>query len=113
MLFRSESEFKQVVRARPVDFREESIGENIRLSIVDGGNRELGAVTYRFIAPDQLFSVLKDVERADMIRRHSSGKILLVKGFEIPEDCTLSDAVQLLLTEAVIRSYVSLSTSTY
>ncbi len=106
-LYLGEAEFKQVVRARPIDFREERIGENIRLSIVSGGgeNRELGAVTYRFLAPDQLYGVLKDVERADMIRRHSSGKILLINGFRIPEDSTLSDAVQLLLTEAVIRSY--------
>ncbi len=71
----------------------------------DGG-RLVGAARVRYLVPDQLFSVLKQVELTDMVRQHSSGELLLISGIYVERDPVIYDAEQLLLAEALVRSFM-------
>ena len=108
-IYLREPEYKPVVQSRDVFFEEETTGDVCRLSVKSGKEDEhvIGTLTYRLLAPDVLYSVLKDVERADMIRRHTSGRILLVTGLKTVPDEDIHDADTLLLAEAAVKSYGS------
>lgn len=91
-----------------VDIREfiESVktsGDNILIikNTIEG-DRLVGFARTRSILPEQLFSVLKRVDLADLVRQHTSGEILLVSGIYVVKDSTIHDAEQLLLTEAIV-----------
>lgn len=68
-------------------------------------NRLVGFARFRYIAPDELFAVLKRVELADYVRRNTSGEILLVTGIHVVRDPMIHDAEQLLLAETLARSF--------
>ena len=68
-------------------------------------NRLVGAARIRYLAPEELFAVLKKVELADQVRRHTYGEILLISGIYVERDPMIHDAEQLVLTEAVARSF--------
>ena len=70
------------------------------------GNRLVGVARIRYLASDALFAVLKQVELADLVRRHTSGEILLISGIYVDGDSKIPDAEQLLLTEAIARSFM-------
>ena len=70
----------------------------------EGGRLE-GALRYRYLGPDELFDVLKDVDRTDIIRRRTSAEVLLINGIYVGIHCSIHDAEQLLLTEAIVRSF--------
>ena len=59
----------------------------------------------RYLAPDELFAVLGQVSLADQVRRHTYGEILLISGIYVERDPMINDAEQLLLTEAIARSF--------
>lgn len=69
------------------------------------GNQIVGFAGLRYIAPDELFAVLKRVELADYVRRNTSGEILLISGIHTTHAPTIHDAEQLLLTEVLARSF--------
>ena len=68
-------------------------------------NRLVGAARIRYLAPDDLFSVLKDVQLCDMVRTRTTGEVLVISGIYPGKDAMILDAEQLLLTEAVMRSF--------
>jgi len=68
-------------------------------------NRLVGIARIRYLAPDELFAVLKKVDLADQVRRHTYGEILLISGIYVERDPMIHDAEQLLLTEAIARSF--------
>lgn len=68
-------------------------------------NRLVGFARIRYIAPEELFTVLKRVDLADLVRRHTSGEILLISGIYVERDPMIYDAEQLILAEALARSF--------
>ena len=68
-------------------------------------NRLVGIARIRYLGPDELFAVLKKVELADQVRRHTYGEILLISGIYVERDPMIHNAEQLLLTEAIARSF--------
>ncbi|MBQ7536013.1 MAG: cytidyltransferase-related domain protein [Stomatobaculum sp.] len=68
-------------------------------------NRLVGAARVRYLGPDGLFSVLKDVHLCDMIQRRTAGEVLMISGLYVEKDPMIYDAETLLLTEAVMRSF--------
>lgn len=68
-------------------------------------NRLVGVARLRYLAPDELFAVLGQVSLADQVRRHTYGEILLISGIYVERDPMINDAEQLLLTEAIARSF--------
>ena len=68
-------------------------------------NRLVGAARIRYLAPDDLFHVLKDVQLCDMIQRRTAGEVLMITGLYVEKDPMIYDAETLLLTEAVMRSF--------
>lgn len=68
-------------------------------------SRLVGAARIRYIAPDDLFTVLKDVHLCDMVQRRTAGEVLMITGLYMNNDPMIHDAEQLLLTEAVMRSF--------
>ena len=68
-------------------------------------NRLVGVARIRYLGPDELFTVLKRVDLADQVRRHTYGEILLISGIYVERDPMIHDAEQLLLTEAIARSF--------
>ena len=68
-------------------------------------NRLVGVARIRYLAPEELFTVLKRVDLADLVRRHTTGEILLISGIYVERDPMIHDAEQLLLTEAIARSF--------
>lgn len=68
-------------------------------------NRLVGFARFRYIVPEELFAVLKRVDLADLVRRHTSGEILLISGIHVERDPMIHDAEQLLLTEVLARSF--------
>lgn len=68
-------------------------------------NRLVGIARIRYLGPDELFAVLKKVELADQVRRHTYGEILLISGIYVERDPMIYNAEQLLLTEAIARSF--------
>lgn len=68
------------------------------------GDRLVGFSVIRYIAPEELITVLKKVNLADLVRRHTSGEILLISGIYVERDPMIHDAYQLLLTETIARS---------
>lgn len=69
-------------------------------------NRLVGFAAVRYIAQEELITVLKKVKLADLVRRHTSGEILLISGIYVERDPMIHDAPQLLLTEVIARSLV-------
>lgn len=69
-------------------------------------NRLVGVARFRYLAPDELFAVLKRVDLADLVRRHTSGEILLISGIHVEKDPMIHDSEQLLLTEVIASSFV-------
>lgn len=134
-LYLREPEYKPILRAKAIAFLEverpekellEEIGSSVlkeenekqlmesikvsgdkllllRNTAVD--NRLVGFARIRYIAPEELFAVLKKVDLADLVRRHTSGEILLISGIHVERDPMIHDAEQLLLTEALARSF--------
>lgn len=68
-------------------------------------NRLVGVARFRYLAPDELFAVLKKVDLADLVRRHTSGEILLISGIHVEKEPAIYDAEQLLLAEVIARSF--------
>lgn len=68
------------------------------------GNRLIGFSVIRYIAPEALIAVLREVNLADLVRRHTFGEILLISGIYVEKDPALHNAYQLLLTETIARS---------
>lgn len=68
-------------------------------------NRLVGFAVIRYLAPEELFAVLKMVDLADLVRRHTTGEILLITGIHVERDPMIHDAEQLLLMEAIVRSF--------
>ena len=68
-------------------------------------NRLVGAARIRYLAPDDLFHVLKDIHLCDVIQRRTAGEVLMISGLYVEKDPMIYDAEQLLLTEAVMRSF--------
>ena len=68
-------------------------------------NRLIGAVRSRILAPEELYSVLDDVELANQVRRRTSGNILLISGLYTTKDHDVQDPAQLLLTEVLTEAY--------
>lgn len=68
-------------------------------------NRLVGVARFRYLSPENLFAVLKRVDLADLVRRHTSGEILLLSGIYTERDPMIQDAEQLLLAEAIARSF--------
>lgn len=97
--------------------REEEKREQLLRSMKESGDRLLllrntmdenhlvGVARIRYLAPEDLFAVLKRVDLADLVRRHTSGEILLISGIYVERDPMIHDAEQLLLTEAIARSF--------
>lgn len=69
------------------------------------GDRLVGVARFRILPSDELFDVLKSVELADQVRRHTYGEILLILGIYVEHNPVIYDAEQLLLTEAIARSF--------
>ena len=72
------------------------------------GNRPAGFVSYREIGNEDLFSVLKDMELANLVRGKSSREILMLTGIYAREDGggdgeVIRDAPQQLLVEVIAR----------
>ena len=65
----------------------------------------MAAARIRYLDPDSLFPVLKKIALTDMVRRHSSGTILMISGIYAERDIQIHDAEQLLLTESIVRSF--------
>lgn len=68
-------------------------------------NRLVGVARIRYLSPENLFAVLKRMDLADLVRRHTSGEILLISGIYTQRDSMIHDAEQLLLAEAIARSF--------
>lgn len=97
--------------------RDEEDRENLLNSMKESGdrllllrntvqeNRLVGVARLRYLAPDELFAVLGQVSLADQVRRHTYGEILLISGIYVERDPMINDAEQLLLTEAIARSF--------
>lgn len=68
-------------------------------------NRLVGVARLRYLVPEHLFAVLKRVDLADLVRRHTTGEILLISGIYVERDPMIHDAEQLLLAEAIARSF--------
>lgn len=68
-------------------------------------NRLVGVARFRYLASDELFAVLKKVDLADLVRRHTAGEILLISGIHVEKDPMIHDAEQLLLTEVITCSF--------
>ncbi len=68
-------------------------------------NHIAGAVCYRYLRPNMLFSVLGDVELADQVRRRTSGEILMITGIYTVKDTMIGDIAQYLLSEVIARSF--------
>ena len=68
-------------------------------------NRLVGAARIRYIAPDDLYTVLKDVHLCDMVQRRTAGEVLMISGLYVCGDPMIHDEEQLLLTEVVMRSF--------
>ena len=69
------------------------------------GNRLAGAARVRYLASDDLYDVLKDVQLCDMVQRRTSGKVLMITGLYVDRTSAIHDPEQLLLTEAFMRSF--------
>ena len=67
-------------------------------------SRPVGYIRYCYMGPDELLSVLKDVDLADQVRANTYGDILLIRGIYTLPDEMIPDAEQLLLSEAVAKS---------
>ncbi len=82
-------------------------GDNLLLlrNTVDG-SRLIGAARFRYLAPEDLLPVLRQVQLADRVRQHTYGEILLISGIYTEADPVIYDAEQLVLTEVIARSFV-------
>lgn len=134
-LYLREPEYKPILRARAIYFEEAERPEESLLCemagvLTDGEdkkellnsikqegdklllirnsmeeNRLVGFARFRYIAQNELFPVLKRADLADLVRRHTSGTILLISGIYVERDRMIHDAEQLLLTEVIARSF--------
>lgn len=134
-LYLREPEYKPILRAKAIAFEEvkspeRELLDEISESVLNEGNekhllesirtsgdrllllrntahenRLVGFARFRYIAPEDLFAVLKRVDLADLVRRHTSGEILLISGIHVERDPMIHDAEQLLLAEALARSF--------
>lgn len=68
-------------------------------------NRMVGFVCFRYLGPNELFSVLRDVELAQQVRHRTSGEILMITGLYIRKDALITDPSQYLLSEVIARSF--------
>ena len=75
----------------------------LRNTVAD--NRLVGVARLRYLAPDELFGVLKRVDLADQVRQQTHGEVLLISGIHVERDPMIHDAEQLLLAEAIARSF--------
>ncbi|MBP3736124.1 MAG: cytidyltransferase-related domain protein [Lachnospiraceae bacterium] len=67
-------------------------------------DRLVGAIRMRYLSSNELFSILKNAELADEVRRNTSGEILLITGIYAGKDAQIGDPEQYLLSEALARS---------
>lgn len=117
-LYLHEPEFKPVIEAGAVTFEEtDQPDPAIPLSVREPGDRLLllrnetqgdrptGAIRIRYIAPEDLYTVIRDVQLCDIVQRRSHGKILMITGLCTDSRSSVYDTEQLLLTEAVMRSF--------
>ena len=68
-------------------------------------NRLAGAARIRYLASDDLFGVLKDVQLCDMVQQHTAGEVLMITGLYVDRESQIHDTEQLLLTEVFMRSF--------
>ncbi len=134
-LYLREPEYKPIIEARAVTFEmkvrpdaslvreitglldEKQDPDRVAASIRNSGdgllllrnnsedNRLIGAARVRVLLPDELFPILKTVSLTDLVRQRTAGNVLLISGIYAKQDAMIHDGEQLLLTEALIRSY--------
>ena len=66
-------------------------------------NRMVGFVCFRYLGPNELFSVLGDVELAQQVRHRTSGEILMITGLWVRKDAL--NPAQYLISEVIARSF--------
>ncbi|MEG0987583.1 MAG: cytidyltransferase-related domain protein [Clostridium sp.] len=106
-LYLREPEYKPILRAKAIAFEEVNQPGDRRLILKNTAedNRVVGFAKIEYVASEELFSVLKRVDLADLVRSHTSGEILLISGIYVNRDPMIHDAEQLLLTEVLARSF--------
>lgn len=134
-LYLREPEYKPILRAKAISFEEmdqadEALLDEMKTDVLPEEGREatleairscgdrllllrntmdenklVGVARLRYLAPQELFEVLKQVELADQVRRHTYGEILLISGIYVNARPSIYDAEQLILTEVIARSY--------
>ncbi len=65
--------------------------------------RPAGVMIYRHIATTELYREFQDMDTASYIRKHTSGKIVLVTVCWTREDTKIEEPCQILLTEALAK----------
>ena len=93
------------VRRRLLDHIRTSGDRLLLLRNSEENNRLVAAARIRYLAPDRLFPVLKMIALTDMVRSRTSGEVLMISGIYVGQNPGIHDAEQLLLAEAIIRSF--------
>src|SRR5699024_2095406 len=103
---RVEEEILRTVEGRPEaeEFQRAAKVENIRYSLIrdqDQGGKIVGAVAFHGQSTNSLYQEFHDIEIAEHIREHTSGRIVLVVAVYISNQTEIRDIAQLLATETL------------
>ena len=98
--------FKQNIQAQTVSLFSENQGEHAKAGVFrrkDGA--QLGCAYGRTVRASELYSVLGSVEAAEFLRRHTSGRILLIERTELyDKNKNDGETLRVVLTELLARS---------